>query len=285
MAKTCANCGKKIGFTDSCLKLKDKNILGEECYSQALKGNTFQLTSWALENTFQDFKNLMSSDTKLDFKEIHAKEKDNKKAAKKAEHEKRFKLEVLNQERIKNHNVTKYGNLYFDNVDKVILEKKDSWTPYITYSYNDVLKYTPVDQGHSEKKRHGITRAITGDIIAGGAGAIVGAVTGGKNYGYVDELGVNISLKDGKLLTVRFINESTKRGKITEKAYQDCNYLCALLDSITEENASEKIQKVETVNSSETDITEQLKKLKSLVDDGILTQEEFEAKKKQMLGI
>ena len=36
---------------------------------------------------------------------------------------------------------------------------------------------------------------------------------------------------------------------------------------------------------TETDITEQLKRLHSLVQDGILTQEEFDAKKKQLLGI
>lgn len=33
------------------------------------------------------------------------------------------------------------------------------------------------------------------------------------------------------------------------------------------------------------DLIEQLKKLKELVDMGILTQEEFETKKKQLLGI
>lgn len=36
---------------------------------------------------------------------------------------------------------------------------------------------------------------------------------------------------------------------------------------------------------STNDIDEELRKLKSLLDDGILTQEEFDAKKKQLLDL
>ena len=36
---------------------------------------------------------------------------------------------------------------------------------------------------------------------------------------------------------------------------------------------------------STNDIDEELRKLKSLLDDGILTQEEFDAKKKQLLNL
>lgn len=45
-------------------------------------------------------------------------------------------------------------------------------------------------------------------------------------------------------------------------------------------NASKNSQPMST-----NDIDEELRKLKSLLDDGILTQEEFDAKKKQLLNL
>lgn len=50
-------------------------------------------------------------------------------------------------------------------------------------------------------------------------------------------------------------------------------------------NASTEIQAPAIPASLQNDSVEQLKKLKELVDMGILTQEEFEAKKKQILGL
>ena len=40
-----------------------------------------------------------------------------------------------------------------------------------------------------------------------------------------------------------------------------------------------------SANNNVSDITEQLKKYKELLDNGVLTQEEFESKKKQLLGL
>ena len=47
------------------------------------------------------------------------------------------------------------------------------------------------------------------------------------------------------------------------------------------------IETVEAVpaNLNTTDVTDQLKKYKELMDNGVLTQEEFESKKKQLLGL
>ena len=47
------------------------------------------------------------------------------------------------------------------------------------------------------------------------------------------------------------------------------------------------IETVETVpaNLNTSDVTDQIKKYKELLDNGILTQEEFESKKKQLLGL
>ncbi|MGI6685974.1 MAG: DUF4428 domain-containing protein [Bacillota bacterium] len=44
-------------------------------------------------------------------------------------------------------------------------------------------------------------------------------------------------------------------------------------------------QAVHTTNASPTDAIEEIKKYKALMDDGIITQQEFDAKKRQLLGI
>ena len=43
--------------------------------------------------------------------------------------------------------------------------------------------------------------------------------------------------------------------------------------------------KVETVNGATIGIADELKKYKELLDGGVITQEEFDAKKKQLLGL
>lgn len=42
---------------------------------------------------------------------------------------------------------------------------------------------------------------------------------------------------------------------------------------------------LDTKETPQSDVTDQLRKLKGLLDDGILTQDEFDAKKKQLLGL
>lgn len=60
-------------------------------------------------------------------------------------------------------------------MDTTLLDKH-----YRVYKFSDIVSYTPIEEGHNQTKKHGITRAVVGGAIAGGAGAIVGAVTGGK---------------------------------------------------------------------------------------------------------
>ncbi|ACT62619.1 hypothetical protein Nizo2831_1657 [Lactiplantibacillus plantarum] len=56
---------------------------------------------------------------------------------------------------------------------------------------------------------------------------------------------------------------------------------CVRLDKILVENENNE----PTTLSTPTNSADELRKLKSLLDDGILTEEEFAAKKKQILGI
>lgn len=263
--RVCESCGRKIGIAESAPVTKDSKQICTECTEKVFPKVDSKTLVWIRKHTFKEFEQALASTTSNDLHKLQGQEKEKGLAQ-------ISKLKTVN-----------FDNLYFDSENKEVLVK--SKNDLFKFNYDDIAAYEPIERGHSEKKHHGIARAVTGGVLLGPVGAVVGATTGGKEFDYIDELGADISLSQGNSVAIRFIRKPTKQGANTQESYKQCSSLCALLDSITEENASEKIQKVETVNSSETDITEQLKKLKSLVDDGILTQEEFEAKKKQLLNI
>lgn len=272
----CTNCNQKLKFTAPIITLKDKTVIGEECYSTVLKGDFFQLSAWSKKHDLSDFKEIFEQGTELDLKEVNAKEKEQQK-----------EIEHNAWNKVSDHGAAHFEPYYFDDVDHEIIQLKNFDHPYLSVPYSDVVAYNPIDRGHSEKKKHGLLRAATGGILLGPAGAVVGAVTGGKHFDFVDEVAVNISLKNGSGLAINFINRTTKRNKKVDAAYAKCNQLCAILEGILATNKEQRVVKVENIFQDNTsdDVTDQLRKLKSLVDDGILTQDEFDAKKRQILGI
>lgn len=186
---------------------------------------------------------------------------------------KNFKREIKDEIKIikKNNNVQSFSDVYFDNDTKQILYVRMGMVG--KYSYSDIVSYIPINEGHGSIKKHTVTRAVTGGIIAGG----IGASTGGKQYQYVDKLGVTISFCDGSSLPIPLITTETKKNSFTSNIlYQVFDKLCSLLDSIIASNKN--------VNNENSNINN-LKQLKQLVDEGVITQEEFEIKKKQILKI
>lgn len=173
---------------------------------------------------------------------------------------------------------------YFDDENQMLVTKTPWWCKY-TY----IVDYKKIEETHDETKRkHGMARAITGGIIAGPVGAIAGAVSGhDKVKGFIDRLGVTVYLKDGATMDIMTIRKPIK---VSDAGFQvqEYNLLCRKLNSILVANQNaQQSQPNEPVqeNVEETDAAEQIRKFKSLLDDGIITQEEFEAKKKQLLGL
>lgn len=191
---------------------------------------------------------------------------------------KNFKREIKDEIKIikKNNNVQSFSDVYFDNDTKQILYVRMGMVG--KYSYSDIVSYIPINEGHGSIKKHTVTRAVTGGIIAGGIGAAIGASTGGKQYQYVDKLGVTISFYDGSSLPIPLITTETKKNSFTSNIlYQVFDKLCSLLDSIIVSNQNNDASSCNGINN--------LKQLKQLVDEGVITQEEFEIKKKQILKI
>lgn len=172
----------------------------------------------------------------------------------------------------------KYDRYYFDSIQKKIFCDTTLFShTYTIYEYSDIVGYIPINQGHDEFKKHGITRTLVGGALLGPVGAIAGATTGGKNHQYVDKLGVTISLRNGNTLDIYFVKSKSFAfaANLLQKDFID---LCGFLDSIISQNQS--ITHHEPFSSAD-----EIAKFKKLLDDGTITQEEFDAKKKQLLGL
>lgn len=69
---------------------------------------------------------------------------------------------------------------------------------------------------------------------------------------------------------------------------ENCKEIYNVINGLVNENRNEKIpsaQPTDDVKVSNANITDEIRKYKQLCDDGIITKEEFEAKKKQLLNL
>jgi len=188
----------------------------------------------------------------------------------------------------KNDGSLKVGRYYFDPhreeifMDTTLLDKS-----YKIYKFDNIVSFTPIEEGHNQTKKHGITRAVVGGVIAGGAGAVVGAVTGGKNYDYIDKLGVVITFKNNENIRLMFLTSETKKGGlIANNYYKQFHDVCGVLDATINKNTQQlQLEQQKKLANSGPSSADEIAKFKKLAEDGIITQEEFEAKKKQLLDL
>lgn len=141
----------------------------------------------------------------------------------------------------------------------------------IFYAFSEVdgYKFEVVGQKTVTKKKGGITRALVGGAIAGPVGALVGSSTAKEE---------TQTTGGTQLLKIAFHTHAGKN-QVT-CSYVPTGFTNFLDDCMAiKERANE--QQPTIVNSSADEII----KFKGLLDQGIITQEEFDAKKKQLLGL
>lgn len=151
----------------------------------------------------------------------------------------------------------------------------------IVYSFNNLVDYELVVDGESYTKGGAsIGRALIGGAIFGSAGAIIGGSTGKrKQKEVINKMYIKISLKHpyDSYAEIPLISTEIKKGSSIYNTMTDAaNKILALFDSIV---ASEPISIPPSTAADE------LLKYKQLLDCGALTQEEFDAKKKELLNL
>ncbi len=123
--------------------------------------------------------------------------------------------------------------------------------------------------------------AVIGGLLFGGAGAVVGAMSGNK----VEEIKSKSVKHDNRYVVIRYKDASGKTVErkapyeyfdVFNKLIPEKEYSYIQLNTVSEETVNVAISNIPV---------EELKALKELLDIGVITQDEFDVKKKQLLGI
>lgn len=155
----------------------------------------------------------------------------------------------------------------------------------VIFEYNEIISFELLEDGDIISKG-GLGSAIAGGALFGGVGAIVGGVTGSKKSKVeVRELGINIFTRNDMCPKV-YINllktGPVKSGGMIYNGYKNsAQKIIAELTLVTDSLKNENSQGSQTAFSE----ADEIAKFKKLFDDGVITQEEFETKKKQLLGL
>lgn len=161
------------------------------------------------------------------------------------------------------------------------------------FSYNELLDYDLFENDLSIASG-GTGRAVVGTAIAGSVGGVLGAMTATrKTKRSVDSMALQISTNNFFFpsVMITYIDKETKtsKKKYTD-AYSKAQQTIACMDIIFNQleqvpTPTEDTVLNETNNITDSNPYEEIKKLKELLDMGIINQEEFDIKKKELLGL
>ena len=156
------------------------------------------------------------------------------------------------------------------------------------FEYNNLLSFELLEDDQTITKG-GLGRAVVGGMLFGGVGAIVGASTGGKkSKGICNSMKLRVTLRNSHLdnTYITFIASETKTKGFIYKAAQESAQSCiSALEIIADHNDTRKEAANVPVVNMNVSAADEILKFKQLLDAGIITQEEFEAKKKQILNL
>lgn len=246
LKETCSCCGKTTGFN----KFKCKNgYLCPECFKAArLKGlviNPFNTTGEELKIKLEKFNSKMDN-----FKET-----------------------------------AKVGNYisFSDITNEIYVPNMKSEHRFIKYS--DILDFELIEDGETIVTKGGLGRAVAGGVLFGGVGAIVGGVTGKKKSKHtVKSVKIKITTNDIKdpIVFITLLQKETKKDSLIYKnSAKTAQEILSRLKVVTSKDYGTKS---EEVGQAKISVADELIKLKTLLDEGILTQEEFNKQKEKLLN-
>lgn len=172
----------------------------------------------------------------------------------------------------------------FDDDNSMFSIKTNFLNPEYIGKFDELSSYEVISND-SVKVKSGLGKAAIGAVIAGPAGMITGAVIGKGNLGseMINSLYINVFLKSNIVYSLEFISKPTKKNSLTVTSAEIMikEIIGKLEQIIPEEHTENKIE--EPPNHK--DVFEEVKSYKELLDLGIITPEEFEIKKNNLLDI
>lgn len=191
--------------------------------------------------------------------------------------------------KITKHNKEVKYDKVIDNVLLVDLEKKQ-----IIFlcdplgrinSFESIIGYQVIEDGDTITSSNGFGKAAVGGILFGATGAIVGSASAKHtSKKEINKLSLLVKVNDIKnpIITIDIIKRTIEKGsRQYEKSIQILNEIVGVLEVIINNNNLNK-------NNTPSELTiekeiELLEKLEQLLNNGIITKEEFEKKKNEIL--
>ena len=203
------------------------------------------------------------------------------------------KSEIVTNNNLKTINITASGwsatKLLIDNQNKKFIYQKGK-THSKTYSFSDLINYEVYENGKSQVQGRAGS-ALIGGAFFGLGGLIVGSSMSRNVNEKCNQLKLIIRLKDFECpeIVITYVNNGDfdKNSSMYRNMKNNIQSVCSMLEymlnekTLEQSSAGKQEEKI-SVNASS---KEQLQELKEMLDDGLITQEDYEKKKKQILGL
>lgn len=156
------------------------------------------------------------------------------------------------------------------------------------YNYSDIISYEVYENGKS------VIQGRAGSALIGGAFfGLGGLIVGSSMRRNVDEkcnqlkLFIRLDDLDCPQIVITYIDnvEWNKTGWTYRNMKENLQSVCSILEFMLNNKTMEQSIIVEKEPKNEKTSKEQLQELKEMLDEGLITQEDFDIKKKQILGL
>lgn len=188
-----------------------------------------------------------------------------------------------------NYKEVAHNKLMFNDELEILGFNKGILLPKNALPYSEIVDYEIHQNGSSVSRGSiNLARGAGMGLATGGLGLIVGLATGGKKKTKEVSEKIEIFIKTNDPNNPAYtLVTSAKKLKTDSKQYQqdykDTQDVAATLDRIIRMNEERQAEQPQQDSSS--DPLEEIAKLKQLLDMDAITQDEFDAKKKQLLNL
>lgn len=163
------------------------------------------------------------------------------------------------------------------------------------YRLKDIIEVSLVIDGEtitSTTRGSQFSGALVGGLLAGGAGAVIGGLSGKtSSKESISKISLKILMSNNEktIKTITFLDVKKpilKNSSIFKSAFDKANEWEGQLKVILHEGKKSKNENVVSNNDNKinSSIADEIKKLHTLVEDGILTNEEFALQKEKILS-
>jgi len=200
-------------------------------------------------------------------------------------------------------NTKAVGNYLFimDDFFKVlVIVEEDS---YEIFNYADIIEVSYEENGnqlYTKSAGRTVGGAIVGGVLMGGAGAVVGGLSGAsKQNKEVKSIDIKILLRStsrtsyvlhfkdiDRVLKTKDDTDRKMYETFTKNANEAKDILSVIIDNAKQVQVSASVAAplLQKVSSTSSSVADELSKLAKLKADGVLTEEEFQTQKAKLLG-